>query len=94
MDSFRKYFVGAIIGVFPFVALFYHVFVSLQVYKIEGALLGFIALITPVISDAVWLVYSILTQGVHLYHILGVIGVFFGYLWIKHGRNRKINSTS
>ncbi|OHX64380.1 hypothetical protein [Flammeovirga pacifica] len=89
MESIRKYFTNWIIGVFPFAALFYHVFTTWQIYKVEGFVIGLFALVTPVISDAIWIVVSILDQGVKLYHFLGVLGIVFGYIWFQKGKTKK-----
>lgn len=87
MKSFKNYILNWIIGVFPFLAIAYHLFLVQQVYKLKGIFVAIIALFTPLVSDVIIYFYTLSHYGFHKSHMIGIVGIIAGIIWYYKGRN-------
>ncbi|AZQ65272.1 hypothetical protein EI427_23955 [Flammeovirga pectinis] len=86
MKKLLDYLLNFIIGVFPFIAIFYHLFFVHKAYRIDGILVAIISFFTPVLSDFYWFIQTMSLGGFRLYHALGIVGIFAGILWYYRGK--------
>ncbi|NLR93600.1 MULTISPECIES: hypothetical protein [Flammeovirga] len=89
MKDFKDYFLNFIIGVFPFLALAYHLFFVHKAYRMEGLWVAIVSFFTPVISDIFWFITTLTHYGYHVYHTLGILGIGFGVLWYFWGKKNQ-----
>lgn len=90
MKNFKEYFLNWTIGLFPFLAIAYHLFWVHQAYRLKGLLVAIISFFTPVLSDAIWFFYTMETKGFLLSHIIGIVGIVAGFIWYYRG-HKSIN---
>ncbi|NME67964.1 hypothetical protein [Flammeovirga aprica] len=89
MKSIKDYILNFIIGVFPFLALAYHLFFVHQAYKLKGLLAAAISFFTPLLSDTFWFFYTMNLNGFRLSHTIGIAGLFAGALWYYWGKDER-----